>query len=738
MRIQGLAIVMVLSLLLPPAQAAILLVPANAQEIASVLGPDARGLHLRAAALPDLFTLTASRLDEDPKTFIVEQPYVSGHWQGGKAIIEYARDLSYTQVSIYDRNGNRQRIYSVRSKLEERTPPPVLVIPEIDAPFDKTPPPALSVNAPGDRPRRRHAVAVEEAAPDQPVVPVVAALPMTTPVTIVEPTPILVPVPKAVPVAPPPMATPKAVSKPVPKENPKPVVVVETPLPPPAPAVKSTQPPAVSEPITEETMGEGTHYEWDEAKGAYIPVNVKIIAPATPTSAPKVTVTAAAPAPMPVESSAHRAPAQTVGPPIDLHPAPESNENWAAISEDLAQHALVTVAAKPGKRPTKAVSVAPVAAVVSVVPVALPTPSPVATPAPIVSPEETTLAAVPHPAAQSVSAVSALPKSAPVSVPSPVVVPVAAPVTPSPGRKGARGHGEFQTAQAQVVVTSADAYDLPADEKPVPTSSRKSKGSSSGAASASVPAAVSVAVPEHVESAVAPAHTAAPVVLESPVPAAAAPAANDNANVVPAANAPANSSLDSDDWVPKNNKPTAEDIAIPALKPKAKATSIDDLMQIASVNQGAVPNEANVWVPRNTTLPAPDADIHDELSRVRGKRKVAPKVVPKINRDINNPEEGVLPANSFEKFSGSRYGRHREYERRLSFTKKANAPLSPKSYDFIVDEVDRKKEFHNVYFYTHEAKGKPPRLIAVEKHERVTFMSNYDVDKEDKGKLTKY
>jgi hypothetical protein len=329
MRIQGLAIVMVLSLLLPPAQAAILLVPANAQEIASVLGPDARGLHLRAAALPDLFTLTASRLDEDPKTFIVEQPYVSGHWQGGKAIIEYARDLSYTQVSIYDRNGNRQRIYSVRSKLEERTPPPVLVIPEIDAPFDKTPPPALSVNAPGDRPRRRHAVAVEEAAPDQPVVPVVAALPMTTPVTIVEPTPILVPVPKAVPVAPPPMATPKAVSKPVPKENPKPVVVVETPLPPPAPAVKSTQPPAVSEPITEETMGEGTHYEWDEAKGAYIPVNVKIIAPATPTSAPKVTVTAAAPAPMPVESSAHRAPAQTVGPPIDLHPAPESNENWA-------------------------------------------------------------------------------------------------------------------------------------------------------------------------------------------------------------------------------------------------------------------------------------------------------------------------------------------------------------------------------------------------------------------------
>jgi len=89
------------------------------QDIAIAMGPDAKGLHISQEALPDLFALTASRIEENPKQFIVEQPYVEGRWQGGKAVIEYARDLSYTLVSVYDKTGHRQRIYSVRTKFTE-------------------------------------------------------------------------------------------------------------------------------------------------------------------------------------------------------------------------------------------------------------------------------------------------------------------------------------------------------------------------------------------------------------------------------------------------------------------------------------------------------------------------------------------------------------------------------------------------------------------------------------------
>src|SRR5437879_3482591 len=98
---------------------AVEIAPASAGEILSALGPDARGLSITKDALPDLFALTASRIEENPKLFTVEEPYLSGRWKGGKAIIEYARDLSYTLVSIYDREGRRQRIYSVRTKFNE-------------------------------------------------------------------------------------------------------------------------------------------------------------------------------------------------------------------------------------------------------------------------------------------------------------------------------------------------------------------------------------------------------------------------------------------------------------------------------------------------------------------------------------------------------------------------------------------------------------------------------------------
>ncbi len=107
----------------------------------------------------------------------------------------------------------------------------------------------------------------------------------------------------------------------------------------------------------------------------------------------------------------------------------------------------------------------------------------------------------------------------------------------------------------------------------------------------------------------------------------------------------------------------------------------------------------------------------------------------KVRSDINNPEEGVLPVSTFEKFSGPMYGRHREYERRFYPGKKSKS--GSLDHDFYVEEIDRKKEIHNVYFYKHQ-KGKPPKLVAVERHEKVSFLGNYDIDKEDKGKISTY
>src|SRR5262249_23288963 len=129
--------------------------------------------------------------------------------------------------------------------------------------------------------------------------------------------------------------------------------------------------------------------------------------------------------------------------------------------------------------------------------------------------------------------------------------------------------------------------------------------------------------------------------------------------------------------------------------------------------------------------------LNKELARIQKQEKeqAAPKPAPKIRHDVNNPEEGVLPVSSFEKFSGPMYGRHREYERRF-FPGKSSKPGAP-THDFYVEEVDRKKEIHNVYFYKHE-KGKAPKLVGVERHEKVSFLGNYDIDKEDKGKISTY
>src|SRR5882724_1058772 len=114
-----------LAVLLLPARVllGIEIAPATARDILSALGPDASGLHISQDTLPDLFALTASRIEESPKQFTVEQPYLSGRWKGGKAVIEYARDLSYTLVSVYDKDGHRQRIYSVRTAFSSHAAP---------------------------------------------------------------------------------------------------------------------------------------------------------------------------------------------------------------------------------------------------------------------------------------------------------------------------------------------------------------------------------------------------------------------------------------------------------------------------------------------------------------------------------------------------------------------------------------------------------------------------------------
>src|SRR5687768_9461573 len=91
----------------------VVLAPPSLEDILRSMGPDGQGLQIQRENIPDIFTLTAGRIDEDAKKFIVVQPYIAGRWMGGKAVIEYARDLSYTIISVYDKAGKRQRIYSV-------------------------------------------------------------------------------------------------------------------------------------------------------------------------------------------------------------------------------------------------------------------------------------------------------------------------------------------------------------------------------------------------------------------------------------------------------------------------------------------------------------------------------------------------------------------------------------------------------------------------------------------------
>src|SRR5205807_1983345 len=133
----------------------------------------------------------------------------------------------------------------------------------------------------------------------------------------------------------------------------------------------------------------------------------------------------------------------------------------------------------------------------------------------------------------------------------------------------------------------------------------------------------------------------------------------------------------SDSWVPKATpkpavvepempEPPKESMKVASL-PKSRPVdnSVDNLLKMAEQGKGEMPHESDHWVPRKTAMPSPEVDLNKEIARVREQeRQQAAATKPKvqIRHDVNNPEEGVLPVSSFEKFSWPLYGRHREYE----------------------------------------------------------------------------
>lgn len=578
-----------------------LLRPASAQEILDALGADAKGLRISQEKLPDLFLLTASRLDENSKTFIVEGPYAAGRWKGGKAIVEYARDLSYTMVSVYDKKGRRQRIYSVTSRLDEVAPPALAKEPADTASSNEQ---KSVIEVPS-----QSATAVDPSPPPAPPSP--PAIPSSEPKKVIEVAAKTTEEPSRTAsrrtrrrrVHPSEMPSPEKPSPEAPSKKARRVSPSKAPAPardvPAAPAVHQAQMPSPTKPaasappsakkesatlarVEAPVASPPAAFEWDEEKNAYVPVKGS----ADSSSSEKAIV------------------------------PPPTNEQVPTTEELLT--ASPDVARKP-------------------------------------------LPAAEKPAA-----------------------PLSTPPTPPP-------------AEAPAARSDDPALALAKDKYPAPETSR----------------------PEPVQP---------PVEVPAKTPSKEL------------------DTSESDRWVPKETpKPQAPEPEKPALPapaavpqvamvPKPVDNSIDALLKIAGERKAGTSNESDAWVPRAPAAPTPDAELNAALERARQMKKPVTAAPAPIRRDVNNPEEGVLPVSQFEKFSGPRYGRHREYERRFFVGKRPQTPV--RDYDFYVDEVDRKKEIHNVYYYKRDRKV--PRLVAVEHHEHVTFLSNYDVDKEDKGKVTTY
>jgi len=691
-----------------PYALAVEIVPANAHDIVKALGPDATGLALSQESLPDLFTLTANRIEEDAKQFTIQEPYTAGRWKGGKVIIEYARDLSYTLVSVYDKNGHRQRLYSVSTKFTEHVE---------------------QLKAQTQEPRRSTSEA----------------------------------------------SSPEESASPRPVES------------------QSASRSRPSRRMTATSAKEGepkSSYEWDETKSAYVQVpasNGEVDLEEVPEqkSATK-TPEAAAEAPVPAEKNVTpSASRKRRSHHKDIEVAEASSKSAAADDGD----GEVWIPPKASQTPRVKVQVANTTWVErrpeeseetppahphrkKKHPKKAPEPSAPETPAdntavPVVATSKTSPDVERTPVPQtshdhwvpaevqdrpSSEAKASGPKTSAVddSVPSEEEL---LGINPPSSKKSAEPTRKSSSRSDTAVVQAA----------------RTKSTSSSYAASKSndipdlteVPAAKSdtndVPAPSHVKAAPAatqtPYQSPAPEPVLTALPSQGTPASNPTP--VPSteellASSSKKSGPDTsagDAWVPKETpKPKVVDAVIPdqepvkvAMVPKSVPVdnSVDNLLNIAKKTGAGAPHDSDAWVPQKTQSAKADVDIDQQVARLRAQenKKAAPHPVVKVRQDVNNPEEGVLPVSSFEKFSGPMYGRHREYERRFvpGKLKRSKVPV----HDFYVDEIDRKKEIHNVYFYIHQ-KGKAPRLVAVERHDKVAFLGNYDIDKEDKGKITTY
>ena len=210
--------------------------------------------------------------------------------------------------------------------------------------------------------------------------------------------------------------------------------------------------------------------------------------------------------------------------------------------------------------------------------------------------------------------------------------------------------------------------------------------------------------------------------------------------------------LDSDQWTPKpaapppsdaelglnqamEGSPTRRSARLPTGQAGSKK-SYDDMVPLSDqVKRGGQGGDgSDTWSPTRRS-PKLDSKEEQALAMIAALRSNTVQPVVKVNRDINNPEEGVRPFYSLEKYSGAQFGRHREFERRVIY--KQNQRSSLKGYDFFIDEVDRKQEKHYLYYYKIDSATKKAKLIATEKHEHVTFLSNYDIGSEDKGKINR-
>jgi len=650
---------------------AVEIVPASMQDILNAMGPDATGLALSQEALPDLFTLTANRIEENPKLFTIQGSYSTGRWKGGKVVLEYARDLSYTLVSVYDKEGERQRIYSVRTKYTEHVehlkaaraqapasvpgvvnqPNPGAGSRETETASSRPPPPSKAVDTePGKEPEPKSSYEWDEARAAY--VPVaVSAVVMD--VSEVQPQKLAAPVPVA--------------EVPVKKEESSPSLQVSKRR------HHRTETRTAKAADTSQSSGEGEDKVWVPPKTSQ-PAVAKVQAANTPWVERRTDSSPGgspeAPAEQPTRKRHHRVPEspnmaeKPTGAGASRSEAANAPPPVVSVAKPRAESETPTtpgnlwVPPEVSQRPSRAQDVAALKNPV----VAESVPS-----------EEELLGIKP-------------PISKPKSPPAPVAV----------------SNGKGAPAAASAVVASASAPTTAVAVSPAPVPIR---------------AVEAAAVPSTEEL-----------------------LASGNQKSGPDTSA-------GDAWVPKETpKTTVPEPALPAPepvkvamvpKPAAVDNSVENLLKIANDKNVGAPHESDAWVPKKTPLSKSAIDLDREVARIRAQenKKAAERKTVKVRQDINNPEEGVLPVSTFEKYSGPMYGRHREYERR--FVPGKNRIAKVPEHDFYVDEIDRKKEIHNIYYYIHQ-KGKAPRLVAVERHETVSFLGNYDIDKEDKGKISTY